>query len=205
MANDFAYGRIFMINELKNMRKQFETKNNIDIQYDDEGRALIKLLVKNDDNFLSPYSTKEKGTLSGEVSDFIEHSLMEVHCKEKIHFQIHGDTIDDAEKNEYTAAIRSHYSTCYKETVFEKKRLFVISMIMAFIAVITLSLMIFFEVRGITNAVFVEVIDIIAWVFMWEAVDIFFFRRSELKLKEYRYLRLAESVIEFLPYKEIEE
>ncbi len=60
-----------MINELKNMRKQFETKNNIDIQYDDEGRALIKLLVKNDDNFLSPYSTKEKGTLSGEVSDFI--------------------------------------------------------------------------------------------------------------------------------------
>ncbi len=187
-----------MIKELKEIKNQLALKNN-DVEHDDEGRAIINLRVKNDDNFLSPYSTGVKGTLSGELSDFIEHSLMEVHHNERIHFKIQSDTIDESEQKEYTDAIHSHYASCYKETVLSKHRLMKISLIMAFIAILTLSAMIFLEVSGMANAVLVEVIDIIAWVFMWEAVDIFFLRCAVLRQKERRYLCLSESVIEFLP------
>ncbi len=187
-----------MLKELKELKIQLALKNN-DVEHDNEGRAIINLRVKNDDNFLSPYSTDENGALSGEVSEFIEHSLMEVHHNERIHFKIHGDTIDEKEQKEYVNAIHSHYESCYKETILSKRRLMKISLIMAFIAILTLSAMIFLEVSGMTNAVLVEVIDIIAWVFMWEAVDIFFLRCAVLRQKERRYLCLLESVIEFLP------
>ena len=46
-----------------------------------------------------------------------------------------------------------------------------------------------------------EVVDIFAWVFMWEAVDIFFLRCSALRIKEKRYLSLIDSKIDFLPIK----
>lgn len=189
-----------MIKELKEIRRQNQLKNNNKFRYDDEGRVIIDLHVKDDNNFLSPYSTEENSTISDGVSDFIAHSLLEVNAKERIHFNIYSNSIDEKEKKEYTSAIHSQYASEYKQTVYEKKRLLIISAIMFMIAVLTLTVMILLEVSGVGNAIITEIIDIVSWVFMWEAVDVFFFRRTALKHKEYRCLCLCESIIEYFPY-----
>ena len=55
---------------------------------------------------------------------------------------------------------------------------------------------------GARVEIFTEIIDIFAWVFMWEAVDIFFLQCTMLNFKQKRYLRLYDSIIEYLPLKD---
>ncbi|MGN1094862.1 MAG: hypothetical protein ACI4QR_00580, partial [Eubacteriales bacterium] len=169
---------------------------------DSEGRTIIDLRVINDDDFLSPYSTENHNVISEEVSDFIERSLNSVPYEEPIHFRIHSDSITEDEQKEYTDAIHRHFADCYENTRFEKKKLHRVAFIMTFIAVVALSFMIGFEVSNIKSAVVSEIIDIFAWVFMWEAVDIFFLQCTMLRFKQHRYLLLADSVIEYLPLNE---
>ena len=47
----------------------------------------------------------------------------------------------------------------------------------------------------IENHIWAEVIDIAAWVFLWEAVDIGAFRNHELRANRLRYLSLIEMKI----------
>lgn len=42
------------------------------------------------------------------------------------------------------------------------------------------------------------IVEIVAWVFMWEAVDAFFLRRSELRRKQFVLLKLSCCDIEVI-------
>ncbi|MBO5006963.1 MAG: hypothetical protein J6C89_05915 [Clostridia bacterium] len=189
---------IFLVRSLKEIRKYLD-KNKKEIEYDGEGRAVIELRVLDDSAFLSPYSTARHNIISEEVSDFIEHSLRGVPHEKAVHFCIHSDVITPEEQREYTKAIHSHYADKYSDSRMEKKHLHRMAAIMTLVAVIALSLIIGFDAKGIRNEVFTEIGDIFAWVFMWEAVDIFFLQCTLLRFKQQRYLRLADSKIEFLP------
>lgn len=49
----------------------------------------------------------------------------------------------------------------------------------------------------IDSFVWSAVIDIVAWVFLWEAVDIGFFENRKLKLKKLRYLAFIDMKVEY--------
>ncbi len=189
-----------MIHSLKEIRKYID-KSKKEIEFDGEGRAVVELRVLDDNSFLSPYSTVQCNVLSEDVSDFIEHSLGGIPLEKSLHFRICSDVITEEEQREYTKAIHRHYAKKYLDSCMEKKHLHKMAAIMTFIAVAALSLMISFTAAGIGNEVFTEIVDIFAWVFMWEAVDIFFLRCTLLRFKQQRYLRLADSKIEYLPLK----
>lgn len=190
-----------MIKSLKEIRKALRTSKQ-EHEHDEQGRAVIDLRVLDDSEFLSPYSTATHNIISEDVSDFIEHSMQGVPPEEAVHIRMHSDVITPEEQVEYTKAIHSHYADKYRDSCFEKKHLHRTAAIMTLIAVIALSFMIGFEVSGIRTAVISEIIDIFAWVFMWEAVDIFFLQCTMLRFRQQRYLRLADSVIEYLPLKD---
>lgn len=187
-----------MIKSLKEIRKSL-SESKKEREHDEQGRAIIDLRVIDDSYFLSPYSTATHNIIAEDVSDFIEHSIQGVPPEESIHFRIHSDVITPEEQVEYTKAIHSHYADKYRDSCFEKRHLHRTAAIMTFIAVIALSFIIGVEVSGFKSAVFSEIIDIFAWVFMWEAVDIFFLQCTMLRFKQQRYLRLADSTIEYLP------
>ncbi len=47
------------------------------------------------------------------------------------------------------------------------------------------------------ESVFLNMIDVVAWVFMWEAADLFFLQGSALRLKRMRAYHMASAVISF--------
>ena len=49
-----------------------------------------------------------------------------------------------------------------------------------------------------------EIVDIVAWVFVWESVDVFVFRNHELRVKRIQCLKFMEMSMEFLSVKEAE-
>ncbi len=189
---------ILMIRSLKEIRKALRASKK-EHKYDEQGRVIIDLRVRDDSEFLSPYSTENHSIISEDVAEFIEYSMQGVPPEKSVHFRIHSDVITPEEQTEYTDAIRSRYADKYRDSCFEKKHLHKTAAVMTLIAVAALALMIQFEYSALNTAVISEIIDIFAWVFMWEAVDIAFLQCTMLRFKQQRYLHLADSTIEYVP------
>lgn len=173
------------------------------MERDEDGRIVYKIRVRNDDEFLSPYSKGERCVISEDAAVFIERGLEPVSYDEQLSLKISSDVITDEEEKEYTKAIHDYYADRYESSRLEKRKLTLIAAVMAVVGVIALSVMIALEVAEY-NAVFTEVIDIFAWVFMWEAVDVLFLQCTLLRFKQKRYLALSDAKIEYLKINEEE-
>lgn len=172
-----------------------------DMERDEDGRIIYKIRIRDDDEFLSSYSKGERCVISEDAAAFIERGLEPVSYNEQLILRISSNVITDDEEKEYTEAIHNYYSDRYESSRLEKRKLIVIAAIMAIVGVIALSVMIALEVADY-NAVFTEAIDIFAWVFMWEAVDIFFLQCTLLYFKQKRYLALSDAKIEYFKLNE---
>lgn len=47
------------------------------------------------------------------------------------------------------------------------------------------------------ETVFSNILNIIAWVFTWETIELFCFKRSNLRLKQLRNIKIIEAQISF--------
>lgn len=150
---------------------------------DEEGRVIIDMTVKNDDDFLSVYSTNETPVISTDVAEFIENSTHSISPRERFALHIHSNCIDEGEKIEYAAAIKEYYAEKYIANKKELNLNRIIISILTLAGIIVLALA--FQIE---NAVWSEVIDIAAWVLLWEAVDTAFFKSREIDLRRRRYL-----------------
>ena len=168
----------------------------------EDGRILINMNVKDDTDFLSVFSESSVPVISSEVAEFIENSTFSVAPMEKLTLRIHSDCIDDEEKVIYRKAIEEYYTERYIVNERELKRNYIIILLLTLFGVITLIGAYLIENR--TGILFLtEIVDIAAWVFLWEAVDIGVFHLRELRVKRRRYLSFLTMNIEYLPYGQI--
>lgn len=159
--------------------------------------AVINMHVKDDTDFLSVFSENETPVISGEVAEFIEAGARKAFPSEALTLRITGDCIDENERRIYKAAIKEYYSEKHEEVRRELRVYNKIALILAVLGVMVLSFCILFE--SITeNRLWTEVIDIVAWVLIWEAVDIKFFKTRELIMKRRSYLKLSSMEIEYV-------
>ena len=77
------------------------------------------------------------------------------------------------------------------------RRNLILSGILTLVGVLGLVIM-FLLAHFWRNPVLSEVLDIFAWVFLWEAVDQFFLERSALRIKRNRYISLIHLHFEFV-------
>lgn len=147
--------------------------------------ARINMTVNDDSDFLSPYAETGKPVISSEVAEFLENSANAFHPKEKITLVIHSDCIDEEERGVYGQAIRNYFSLGCRDVERSMKRKTVISAWFSVVGIIALAFMFFIGRLGI-NDLWVECVDIFAWVFIWEAVDQFFIERGGLLLRKNR-------------------
>ncbi len=189
-----------MIRSLKEIKKELKNRGEKkERNRDNEGRIIVDFCVHSDDDFLSPYSLRENAELSVDVAEFIERSLDTAPVKEQVRLRVHSNVISEEEKVAYERAIHGYYEDRFASVRKEKRRLLVIAAIMALIGIFALSVMIGMEITGRRTAVVSEVIDIFAWVFLWEAVDLSCLEYAALRLKSWRYVALSACVIEYLP------
>lgn len=164
---------------------------------DENGRIIVNMNVGDDSNFLSMFSVTANPVISSEVAEFVEFSTRLLPPGADITLRIHSNCIDDQEKKIYTAAIKQFYQEQYIVIAKELRRNNVITMLLALAGIACLGLMFALE-RFLSSAIWIEVIDIVAWVFLWEAVDIRFFRNRKLKSDKLRYVSFMNMNIEYL-------
>ncbi|MBQ9121000.1 MAG: hypothetical protein IJY12_01400, partial [Clostridia bacterium] len=152
-----------------------------------DGNTIVNMTVKDDSNFLSVFSSGQAPVISTEVADFIENNTHTIRSNEELTLRIYGNCIDEQEKVTYGSAIKEYYAEKYLANEKELKRNSFIVLILMWDGILVLAAAIFLEYRR-DSIIWSEVIDIMAWVFLWEAVDIAVFENRSLRLKRLRYM-----------------
>ncbi|MBE6543966.1 MAG: hypothetical protein E7675_06155 [Ruminococcaceae bacterium] len=166
------------------------------VKRDEEGNVIINMTVKNDEGFLSPFSENNSYVISEEVADFIENSTKEALPKDRYTLYIYSNCIDEEEKEVYKKAINEYYTKEYIAIKREIKRSRMAVLIMGLIGVMFLALALALDYNGF--AIWTEVVDIAAWVFLWEAVYLEFFDIKKAKMKMRYYLSYLSMKIVYL-------
>lgn len=151
--------------------------------------------VTNDTGFLSPFSANDTPVISSDVADFIEANVPAVQSGDTLTLKIKSDCIDESEKSLYKHAIKAYYTDKYISAGHELSKNRTIAMLLAFAGILVLLLALFLEYRA--SLVWAEVIDIVAWVFLWEATDICFLSSRKLKHDREKYVALTAMDVEF--------
>lgn len=184
------------ITQLKELKKQAHLSRAT--EKDENGKELIRMQVLEDGDFLSPYSREGEPTISSGVADFLDNTIKSKTLKQEIHIEIAGDVIDEKEKEIYRTAVGNYYRSRIIDIDRRLKRNTAAALVMAITAVVILTFYLVLELRN-AGYVFLEIVNITAWVFMWEAVDLFFFERKTLKIEQLRDYRLYSAEITYKP------
>ncbi len=164
---------------------------------DEEGRVVVKMKVADDSNFLSVFSDSETPMISGEVAEFLENSTFSLNPNEELTLRVYSDCIDDKEKVVYKSAIKEYYEKRYLENECKRKRYNVMALFMALFGVLVLAASIFIGYR-FGSAIWAEVVDIVAWVLLWEATDVKFFTMRDISILKRRYSAFISMKIEYV-------
>lgn len=156
---------------------------------DESGRAILHMTVRDDSGFLSPYCGA-RPVISSEVADFLDNAASALPPKGDLALHIRSDVITGEEARVYDAAIRNYYRNRTKETRRNVLRNRTAAIIMLVMGILIFSLLFFLERRGL-GEMMTNLLEIAAWVFIWEAVDLFFLERHRLIAAH----RLAEKFV----------
>ena len=167
---------------------------------DDGGRIIIQMNVKDDANFLSEFSESATPVISTEVAEFIENETNAVPPNEDFTLQVYNDCIDDQEEKVYSAAIKEYYMQKYIANEREIKRNRFAVLLLGIAGILVLAAELIFDYR-VGHALWSSVIDIVAWVLLWEAVDIGVLEARVTAIKRKRFLAYLSMKTEYIQTK----
>ncbi len=179
----------------QNTKKKIDDLLNINI--DDQGRYIIEMTILDDSNFISPYCGKEP-IVSSEVATYLDNIIKNVPPKGSISLYLYSNVISKDNESKYQAAIKNYYSNEKRQL----KRDLLYNQIAAFsmfgIGFVIIAVMLIFIFLDKINEIWSTILEIIGWVFVWEAVDKFVFERNYLKREINRADQLINAEVKFI-------
>ena len=153
--------------------------------------------IQDDENFLDEFSKIEYPVISTSIAEYIEKVITSAKATEKLKLNVYSNCIDENEKVIYSNAIKNYYTDKYiydNRKLSENKKM---AFIFGVIGILVLLLVIILEYLG-KSVFWMRVFDIVAWVFIWETVDILVFKCNELRLNQLRCINLIDMKIEYI-------
>lgn len=161
-------------------KKQRETEAEIlSNGVDDNCDGIIEIKIDAREQIFSAYSYSGD-KLNTEFCDFVYEKAKRAPLNEVLSLKIYTSQPIDAD--EVGKTLKSHYSNEYRETRQDMKRVTTISAIMALFGLLTLAVLVLLNYFW-DNFYVSTIIEIAAWVFVWEAVDYFFLQRPQIRAR----------------------
>lgn len=188
-----------MKNKLREIKKEADLNRKArKPKRDGDGRVIVQMNVRNDASFLSEFSENETSVISAEVAEFIENETNSVMPNEEFTLRIRNDCIDEREEKIYSAAIKEYYMQKYIANEQEIRRNRFVTLWLGFAGVFALAVELLYA-YFIGNALWSSVMEIVAWVLLWEAADIGLLETRVLSIKRKRFLAYLSMKIEYIP------
>lgn len=167
-----------------------------DLKTDPEGRALFNIAIKDKNEVLSPYYYDDKEVINTEFAGMLDNIVSAVPLKQNVHLSLHCNNIKDDDKERYSKAIKNYYQNKMFDSLMRLKanrNMIILTIILAVISLTGLFLVNYFHAPW----VLIEVVDIVAWVFVWETVDLAVFQRRLIRYEYRRARNLYKSKITY--------
>lgn len=189
-----------MDKKLKVARKQLSQKDSIVLN--SLGDVAITVKVEEEEQIFSQfdYDTNEK--LNDEFASYIRDKARSAPVKSDISIKIY--TPLNLKQKEVEDAIHNKFKQDYLQNQADKKTNLWFSFAMFVIGLISLGLL-FLSYSYFRNDYADAILEIVAWVFMWEAVDAFFLERAKLRKRQLTLLKLYVANVEVKKYKKQKE
>lgn len=145
---------------------------------EDEDKATIHIYLNHDNAY---DAISGNSLLNSDIYQSIDETLSYIDKKKKVCIELHfeGD-FEDKEKERIYKAFKVHYAQEVlkgKKQSFRIKMLSLVLLIVGALFLISDGLLLAFG----NNFIFQNIIEIIAWVFIWEATNVFFFENASNK------------------------
>ena len=187
---------------IKDLTSQLKNIENSDgFLCDDEGRGIVNIGAENYDDIFSPYCFKGGDTLSFEMVEYLmeKQEIIPLDYDLTLRFNI-KDASEDKRK-EIQMAVKKNFENDIHAVDQKLQRISSLSFWFCVIGVILTAVYLvaikFFPIE------ITYLMDIMAWVFVWEGVSTYFLDRREMRIDKIKSLRLAAAKIEvkeFEPY-----
>lgn len=154
----------------------------------------IDVKLEHGEQIFSQYNYENQTTLDEGFSDYLWRNSKLSPLRKPLTIKIH--TKKELDRQRVAVAIKNHYGEEYMEVKNEIRKTNEFSIISLLLGVLFLALLVIFY-KFADNYILDTITEIIAWVFVWEAADNFFLKRTLLRHKALRIQRLysAEVVV----------
>lgn len=195
-----------MFKNIKLYKKLKEESTKIDYEFDNynsmhEAEVLMK--IENEDDIVSSLSMGEDLMVNDSFETFINNSVSHITPEKKIDLKIRCENrITEHEKANIKEAIKNHYTKKISSLNDDLQRNAIANIFLLIASVAVLALIIVIS-KFTYLQILIEILDIFAWVLLWEVFDNFVFRRSEIRRLAVKNYQILNMRIEFIETKEI--
>ena len=165
------------------------------LKEDAEGDAIIDVQVESKNEIFSKFNYEEGDILTTEFTDYLWNKAKLVPTNKNLHIKVYAN--EELNVNKVENAIKKHYKNEYIEVKSELSYLGRFSLINLILGIITLAVLLVLH-NVFDNYFLVSIVDILAWVFVWEAFDSFFLERARLKRRQKHILKIYSSEVEII-------
>ncbi len=178
------------LRQLQKEVKEYKTSKTTD--------KILKIKIADDSDVLSKYSLKNNLTLNNELCEFIEKKVDYTSLNDDLKIQLYVDDLNDESKEKYNQAFKNTYTDKIAEKSKELNRYKNLSIIFLLTGIFVLILSIFLKYFINEKVVILfESLDIVAWVFIWEATDTYFIARKVALYQQIRYYKILKADFDF--------
>ena len=190
-----------MFKLFKQMRKINRTRLADDERFDvdSNGRGIIDVGAENYDDIFSYYDLEGENVLDKEFDEFLEAKADAIPLKTELALHFHVKNASEEKREEIDRVFKSHHKRQFRAL---KRKLHKVTMFTTYMLFMFLIFFVIYIPFVVFNVHFIAqfIVEIIAWVFLWEVVDQWFMHRREIKhemLKKYRFIRADIVVYEY--------
>lgn len=174
--------------KIEDMQEQIEIAETI--EFSKSGKAIIDLCINDADDFYSPYCSKNYKLLKPEVEEYIASYTTNVPIVDDYEFIIRSkEELSAVDKERITKTIKRTYAEKIADVNVELKKNLLQSIIFMFVGLVFM-VMYLVLLKFDVDVVYTYILDLVAWVFLWESVDVFFMKRFTYKRQRAKFKKI---------------
>lgn len=165
-------------------------------QKDEDGRALIDISIEDKSEVLSPYHVDKMQVINGDFAGMLDNVVKAIPPKQAIHLKLHCAHLTNKEKETFALATKRYYENRLINTQLLFKRYMVtvvLSVVLSVFFFLALWLTKFLNLHWLVF----EIVDICAWVFLWEAIDVLAYQCISVRLDKKRINNMCKCKISY--------
>lgn len=177
-----------IVEVVKNLKKELKNKND-----NFEDIETINIKAESKAAIFSDYNYDSNEVLNSNLEEFLVEKVKNIPPKVNLRVKIFTD--DCVDENEVKVAYKNKFKGDFEELEQELKRNILFAFTMLILGVLFMGFLIL-EIYFLNNYILSTILEIAVWVFVWEAVDSFFLKRSSIRRKRYQLARLYYADLE---------